>query len=565
VFKSAKDYGFNEGYLLEKGAIAPAGHTTIGDVNDKEDLVVPNTLLDDEHNNFSAAFNGAPPVSRDPATFGQAYKAAKSILNGVGLDKVGSDNTIKVGVDFRGDAVYSNRELANDRTPDKAVTIVNETGAALGAMGAFADFKEAGRYFSNANQAADGNLHSKLDTLKAANDAKGFVSTLSKNQDRTGYAGYKLYENWGNMSQAQKAIGIAGVGMQDFTFDNGDTFKTKRLTPEIPGIPSMSAAEGLTLSGDGINVAPATKYWSQLSAIQETQFAPKKASQVVGTANSLGILGYDQDGRAVAMTRPAMAEAGLEPAPQFGVGAALSPADQGAPQGYSIVKQLGNKKVIVPTANVGTSHIDAPDVSSETSRKIYTKWYNPKGVKPPTQEKGAVGGSALIGGLFDMATRNPYALGAVMTYENYSNVSVPPELSDMAHVSSMAGITMQRLMNGVANKDIDTKGLATKVEGEFNEGNFSSAMKNTRAEYAKNGISSKEVGYQLANQAYAENRLNESQLVSAQQMLNMVFDDEGFNTAQKIVTGKNKGLEITNKRKVKEAAKNVASVAGALF
>jgi len=565
VFKSAKDYGFNEGYLLEKGATAPAGHTTIGDVNDKEDLVVPNTLLDDEHNNFSAAFNGAPPVSRDPALFGQAYRAAKSILNGVGLDKVGSDNTIKVGVDFRGDAVYSNRELANDRTPDKAVTFVNETGAALGAMGAFADFKEAGRYFSNANQAADGNLHSKLDSLKAANDAKGFVSALSKNQDRTGYAGYKLYENWGNMSQAQKAIGIAGVGIQDFTFDNGDTFKTKRLTPEIPGIPSMNAAEGLTLAGEGVNVAPATKYWSQLSVIQETQFAPSKASQVVNTANSLGILGYDQDGRAVAMTRPAMAEAGLEPAPQFGVGAALSPAGQGAPQGYSIVKDLGDKKVIVPTANVGTSHIDAPDVSTETARKIYGGWFNEKMIKPRSQEKGAVGGSALVGGLFDMATRNPYTLGAVMTYENYSNVMVPPELSDMSHIGSMAGITMHRLLNGVANKEIDSKGLVTNMPGEFNEGNFSATMKNTRAEYAKNGISSKEVGYQLANQAFSEDRLNESQLVAAQQMLNMVFDDEGFNTAQKIITGKNKGLEITNKRKIQAAAKTLAAGGGVLL
>jgi len=57
------------------------------------------------------------------------------------------------------------------------------------------------------------------------------------------------------------------------------------------------------------------------------------------------------------------------------------------------------------------------------------------------------------------------------------------------------------------------------------------------------------MAYQLANQGYAENRFDDSQVVSLHRAIDMVFDDKSFTLAQKLNTGKSKGVEIIKKRR----------------
>jgi hypothetical protein len=74
------------------------------------------------------------------------------------------------------------------------------------------------------------------------------------------------------------------------------------------------------------------------------------------------------------------------------------------------------------------------------------------------------------------------------------------------------------------------------------EENYNKTMQNQRAMYAQSGIKSKADGYQLANQAYAEGRISELELVQSHQSLNMVFDNGSYGQAQKLMGGRNAGI-----------------------
>lgn len=544
--QSAKDFGFNEGFILEKGAIPPAEYTEIDSIDGKP-LAVPNDILATEYTNYATAVN-SPSIPADPSRFGRSFRAAKSVLNTVGITKVPNKQDIKVGVDFKGDPIYSNPILANDQSVDTGKKITDTSAMALGAMGAFKDFNEAQSFAAIGRKASDSSFHSELDTLKIAQDPKGFVAAVSKFSDKnlTEYTSYKLYENWSNLSPSQKSLAIAGTGIQGFRFSDGQTFETKKLTPEIPGTPAMSAAEGLDLAGKGVNVAPATRHWNQFATIQETLYPAKKAADVVFTANSQGLLGHGIDGRAVPVDENILSQSGAELTPHYGVGAATIPQGKGIPKGYTAAANVGGRIVIVPEDNKGTVLIGAPDVANRSASQIYSRWAAPE--NPVRQNQGVVGGSALVGGLYKMAGTNPYSLGAVVTQSTYEHIG-PKEQSNLQHVTETVGISMQRLLKGEANKNTDSKGIEFSRDGEFNEDTFNASMKELRGELAKNGISSKEVGYQLANQGFAEGRFNASQFTALQRSLDMAFDNDGFILAQKLSTGKAKGFEILERRR----------------
>lgn len=547
--ESAKDYGFNEGFMVASGDVPPADHTSVGDLNNSWSLAIPNAVLEDEHKKFTEATGWN--TAKDPETFGKVYRGSKTILNAAGISKTASPNSLKVGVDFNGQPVYSNPQLANSNDTSPGKMLANTAGMALGSMGAFSDFTEAGRFIGIGDHAQDQAFHQELDNFKSKKDPRGFIEAVSKvgggaERSLTDYSAYKLYENWNSMSPTQKSVAITGVGMQGFKFQDGQTFQTKRLTPEIPGVPSMNAAEGLDLASQGINVAPATRKWNQVSIIQDTMFTPKRSADIVKTADSLSILGYGEDGRAVEMDKSRFIISKMAPAPHYGVGAATIPQGVGVPTGYTSVKVVNGRTVVIPTVNRSTAIIDAPDVSSKAATDIYSKWPDVANAK---QDKGVLGGSALVGGLDSMTSNNPYSLGAVITHSSFEHIGVDKNASDIKHVTHMSGIALNRLVNGKADKSVDSKGAMYAVDGAFDEKTFGSTMKNLRGEYARQGISSKEIGYQLANQGYAEGRFNESQLAAIHRSLDMTFDDNGYVLAQKLLTGKNKGIEITERRR----------------
>lgn len=133
--------------------------------------------------------------------------------------------------------------------------------------------------------------------------------------------------------------------------------------------------------------------------------------------------------------------------------------------------------------------------------------------------------------------------------------------NDLDYSASMGGIALSRLLAGGKNQEIDQLGnqLANGAIGnigygkEFSAENFSKMAANMRGFYAQSGIKSKADAYALANVAFAEGRIDESDLVSMHQSFNMIFDND-YSTAQKLMGGRWRGLEVA--QEVKPAEKS---------
>jgi hypothetical protein len=501
----------------------------------------------DDHTEFATEF-GEDSLDEETAT--TRAEATNTVFRFMGLRHDPDPTSLDVGVNFKGKTVYSDARLANDSNIARGSEVANMTGMALGAMGAFADTKEASRFVLYGEQAQDKAFHDKLDSLKAAKDLPGFVAQIGGDRKQNGFTSYKLFENWNNLSPAQKSIGIASAGMQGFTFDDGQTFATKKLTPsDVAGVPGLTAAEGLKLAGDGINVSPAVKKWGQYAALQDTLFTARSGSDVVSSAHSMGVLGFGLDGRAVPVDERQLSLAEAQLAPQYGIGAVLIPSTKGIPAGFVAAQNFGAKILAIPKENRGSVFVNTPEVASQAAGKIYQTWGPLAAGSKVRQDRGTIGGSALAGGLDQMTQSNPYALGAMITADSLRN-TLPKkgqDYGDLAHSTYLTGISLQRLLSGKTTKEIDQKAAPLVVEGEFTAENYDQAMRKMRSTYAENGISSKEIGYQLANQGYAEGRFTETEVAGLQRSLDLVFDDS-FTLAQKLATGKQKGLEIAYKR-----------------
>jgi len=128
--------------------------------------------------------------------------------------------------------------------------------------------------------------------------------------------------------------------------------------------------------------------------------------------------------------------------------------------------------------------------------------------------------------------------------------------NDLDYAAGIGGIALSRLVNGGKETHIDQVGsqlgnaaLSTVGYGkEFSQSNFSTTMANLRSMYAQSGIKSKADGYQLANQAYAEHRLDETDLASTHHALDIVFDNN-YGKAQSLMAGRMRGVEVAGQLK----------------
>lgn len=133
--------------------------------------------------------------------------------------------------------------------------------------------------------------------------------------------------------------------------------------------------------------------------------------------------------------------------------------------------------------------------------------------------------------------------------------------NDLDYVSTMSGTTLMRMLAGGSDTSIDQLGCSLGNAGIANIGygqamtreNFDKMMANHRGFYAKAGIGSKTDAYQLANAAFAEGRLDEMGHTQAIQSINMMFDENGFDTAQQLMGGRWKGIEVAQQNAAEEA------------
>lgn len=131
--------------------------------------------------------------------------------------------------------------------------------------------------------------------------------------------------------------------------------------------------------------------------------------------------------------------------------------------------------------------------------------------------------------------------------------------NDLDYTANMGTGTLMRLLSGGKQDASDKIGgqlanAAVSQVGfnqEMTESNFNKTIDNVRSFYVQAGITSKADAYQLANMAYAEGRLNQTDLVTAHQSINVVFDEDGYEQAQQLMGGRDRGADI--------AADNVAA------
>lgn len=124
--------------------------------------------------------------------------------------------------------------------------------------------------------------------------------------------------------------------------------------------------------------------------------------------------------------------------------------------------------------------------------------------------------------------------------------------NDLDYAAGMGGSTLSQLLNGGVGKPISQLGgqlgnafLKNVGYGKsFTPENFNAVTANIRSAFAQSGIKSKADAYQLSNQGFAEGRFNATQLVTMQQAINMAFDKDGYSTAQKLMQGRFRGIEI---------------------
>lgn len=126
--------------------------------------------------------------------------------------------------------------------------------------------------------------------------------------------------------------------------------------------------------------------------------------------------------------------------------------------------------------------------------------------------------------------------------------------NDLDFSANLATSALTRLLAGgkaapidqmagqLANASISKIGYGQPMTEE----NYNIAMANVRGFAAQSGLKTKQDAYALANQAFAEGRMNEMDHVAALQGINMMFDEGSYKTASALMAGRHKGIEVAH-------------------
>lgn len=139
--------------------------------------------------------------------------------------------------------------------------------------------------------------------------------------------------------------------------------------------------------------------------------------------------------------------------------------------------------------------------------------------------------------------------------------------NDLDYLAGTGGIALSRLLIGETGKHSDQMGgqlgnaaLANIGYGkDLNQNTFGAMTANLRAMYAKSGIVDKASAYQLANQAFAEKRINDSDLASMHKTFDIIYDKGGYDTARQLMPGRFQGVKLAVDNKDKDPTPAYAS------
>lgn len=472
-------------------------------------------------------------------------------------------------------------------------------------------------------------VSSKFTNPKEASQAAGAVSSV--------YTATQLFQNWGQMSPAQKTLGLSALAIHGYKTASGVNLANEHvIKPQIGADGSVASAgmtvgQGLDLLSAGYNAYALAQNWGQLDTLQKAIGGASTAVQLASTAKSMGLLGFGETGAAVpGVTAESLSSIGAQAVPQYGIGAQAIPAGSSVPAGYTgVASTAEGGTIIIPEANAASA---APGILqtaggvASLAAGAYTVYQGWGGTGTKGATNGALGGAAMAAGLYALGATNPVLLGAVVAASVISNASggaksedqlgrdsvrkllkksglvndkyevnladgsvanlgidghgeshsvTDPSLlsaeqkgkvkklssfdvdytNDLDFAASMGGMTLSRLLSGGAAKNVDQIGgqignASLKGIGynqQMTEDNFNRVMKNQRGMFSQVGIKSRDDAMQLANQAYAEGRIDDIQHTSALQSINMIFNDGSYRQAKQLMAGRNQGIQAAAK------------------
>lgn len=660
--------------------------------------------------------------------------SSAGVMDAAGLHTQPFQGTSFVGYSPTARPIFSNTALASSQNPSMGGQYVEAFQGIVSPLGALTKEDQAGLSTIAASASNPGNI-SALDRAVSNGDAKGFVATASKvagTSEKVGkdaYAAYQMYQNWDKMSGAQKAIGLAALGIHGYKYAGGKDLGQIPLVKGANGKTELSLGQGLQLFAAGYNTYSLVKNWNQLNPIQKIAVGTQDAFQMAKLAKQFGLLGTGTTGASVAVSASQLAASGWKTAPQYGIGAVAGTSASKIPDGYTVISQTKDGGTIaVPKANAGSTVGGAASFGAG-ALNVYSKW-GQGGVKGALN--GAIGGSAMAAGLSQMGQTNPYLAAGVIALSVAGDTfgkgggSVPEEASlavsgasayaaggggvggtlaagveaynahnaiknapddkkgsaategygnaaaaystlgvsfaalgytdkkapivnkafndsvkygtavgwagmthdklssafgggksgeqkgrdqirsrfqtsglldskyglvladgtvanlgvdghgdmheaknssvikgklgsyetdysnDLDYAAGMTGSALSRLLNGEKGKSVSQLGsqLGNAFLGkvgygkDMTQGNFDITMANARAAFAKSGITNKADLYQLVNQGYAEGRWDESDAIAMHQAANMMYDKNGFETANTLLAGRFRGIEV---------------------
>lgn len=504
----------------------------------------------------------------------QMIQSANQVSQNAGISTTPQNGFVQNGTNFKGQAVYMDASLADNQSNLPAVQKVTQLQSFLQPLNVPVPSQALDHV---ASQASNTSLMTSLDKAQASGDAKGFVNTMQTafNQPTTNnikaaasgtidglgtaYSAYNLYQNWDRMSGAQKSLAVASVGLQGVKATTGTNLgKTEIPGTRIDGAPPLTVGSALNVAALGYNAYELAANWGDINNAQRIKAGAGTVAQAASVGVQTGLLsGTGAVARALPGVNVAFSAYNLSQglnAVYKGWGKYTGPEGRKAAAFQSLnLNASGLDPVSSVIAFAGMTIGGGGKSQDQKSRDFFRDDIQERGLVDDdynlTLADGTKANIGIDGNGGKHDVRNPSSLvGAdkptsIHTYDtDYTN--------DMDFASGMAGNTLTRLLYGGRNKSIDQVGnqIGNALLGSVGYGkdmtpeNFNTVMANARGVYSQAGIKSKEDGFALVSQALKEGRLTRADAIGAQQVFNMMYDKNGYDSASKLMSGRMPGV-----------------------
>lgn len=507
----------------------------------------------------------------------ELIRGSNVVLNTAGISITPIPGMQYIGANYSGGATYVAPKLLAMSDTNAGQAIMGINGSILDSLGAL-DGADIEKFASLSEKTSDTELLSSLDSAAANGDFNAFAEELltatdkptldavEKNKNVEGltaaYSAHQLFQNWGSISPTQKSLAIAAMSLQNVTDSKGKKITDKDVpATNDTGYASLKVGDALNLVQQGYNAASLASNWELNNDIHKLAGGHSEPEDVAALSQGMSLLGRGREGRTVGdVSVKKLAGTGWSASPHVGVGAITGDEAAAVPGGYTQVAKSKGRRIAVPNGSIPTVPSGETSGSlmnseagkggiSDTAQTVYKGWTEAHTRKA---NNGVIGGSSMVSGLYGMSRTNPILFSSTIA-STFVNPSKNIKYSnDADYFNYLGSVSLGRLLEGEKdpkNFEAIFKSASKVAKGKkLDEASFVNVASTFRAEFSKAGIKSKADAYGLANQAFAENRINAADLVGMQKVFNAIYDDGGFNTAKKLLAGRERGIELAKSK-----------------